>query len=100
MSRVFPLTVSVSSFLLGVGGVGLALPLVESYALGLVAALGLSLAALVALVVAVVDAVVVAAVAVAVLVWVATVSHLHQPDLDPFPMASVLPQVSRVVYRL
>ena len=33
-------------------------------------------------------------------VWVATVLPLHQPDLDPFPMASVFPQVSRVVYCL
>ena len=37
--------------------------------------------------------------AVAALVRVATVSPLHQPDLDLFPMVSVLPQVSRVVYR-
>ena len=80
---------------------GLSLPLVESYALGL-AAVWLSLVVSVALVVAgapvveLVDAVVV----VAAPVQVATVSPLHQPDLDPFPMASVLPQVSRVVYRL
>ena len=38
--------------------------------------------------------------AVAAPVQVAAVSPLHQPDLDPFPMASVLSQVSRVVYRL
>ena len=37
---------------------------------------------------------------VAALVRVAMVSPLHQPGLDLFPMASVLPQVSRVVYRL
>ena len=43
---------------------------------------------------------VVAVVAVAVPVWVAAVSPLPQPGLDPFPMASVLPQVSRVVSRL
>ena len=75
---------------------GLSLPLVESYALELVVA-WLSLVASVALVVAgapVVELVDVVAV-VAALVQVATVSPLHQPDLDPFPMASVLPQVSR-----
>ena len=38
--------------------------------------------------------------AVAVPVWVAAVSPPPQPGLDPFPMASVLSQVSRVVFRL
>ena len=38
--------------------------------------------------------------AVAALVRVAAVSPLPQPGLDPFPMASVLSQVSRVVFRL
>ena len=33
-------------------------------------------------------------------VWVAMVSPLRQSGLDLFPMASVLPQVSRVVFRL
>ena len=36
----------------------------------------------------------------AVPVRVAAVSPLHQPDLDPFPMALVPSQVSRVVYHL
>ena len=89
---------------------GLSLPLVESYTLGLAVVLGLSVlvvvwlssAVLVALVVAVAPVVelVDTVAAVAVLVRVATVSPLHQPDLDPFPMASVLSQVSRVVDRL
>ena len=80
---------------------GLSLPLVEFYALGLVAA-WLSLAASVALVVAgapvveLVDAVA----AVVVPVWVATVSPLRQSGLGLFPMASALPQVSKVVCRL
>ena len=80
---------------------GLSLPLVESYALGLVA-VWLSSVVSVALVVAVAPVVeLVDTVAVVVVpVRVAMVSPLHQPDLDPFPMASVLPQVSRVVYRL
>ena len=80
---------------------GLSLPLVEFYTPGLVA-VWLSLAASVALVVAgalvveLVDAVAV----VAVLVWVAMVSPLHQSGLGLFPMASALPQVSKVVFCL
>ena len=83
------------------GEVGLSLPLVESYALGL-AAVWLSSAASVALVVAVAPVVdlVDAMTMVAAPVRVATVSPLHQLDLDPFPMALVLPQVSRVVSHL
>ena len=62
----------------------------------------LSSAALVSLVVAGAPVVelVGAVVAVAALVQVAAVSPLPQPGLDPFPMASVLSQVSRVVFRL
>ena len=99
MSRVFLLTVSVSRFPLG--EVGLSLPLVESYALGLVA-VWLSSAASAALVVAgaLVVELVDTVVAVAAPVQVETVSPLHQPDLDLFPMVLVLPQVSRVVYHL
>ena len=70
---------------------GLSLPLVEFYTLGLAAAWP-SLAASVALVVAgalVVELVDVVAV-VAAPVRVAAVSLLHQPGLDLFPMASVL----------
>ena len=77
---------------------GLFLPLVESYALVL-AAVWLSSAASVALVVAVAP-VVESVDMVAALVQVATVLPLHQPGLDLFPMASVLPQVSRVVFCL
>ena len=74
---------------------GLSLPLVEFYALELVA-VWLSLAALVALVVA--GALVVELVdAVAAPVRVATVSPLCQSGLNPSPMVSALPQVSRVV---
>ena len=83
------------------GGVVQFLPLVESYALGLVAA-WLSSAASMALVVAglpVVELVDVVE-AMAVPVRVAMVSPLHQLDLDLFPMVSVLPQVSKVVYCL
>ena len=75
---------------------GLSLPLVEFYALGLAAA-WLSLAASVALVVAgalgveLVDAV-------AAPVRVAAVSPLRQSGLGLFPMASVLPRVSKVVF--
>ena len=99
MSRVFLSIVPIFRFLLG--GVVLFLPLVESYALGLAVA-WLSSAASMALVVAgppvveLVDAVE----AVAAPVWVATVLPLHRLDLDLFPMASVLPQVSKVVYCL
>ena len=89
---------------------GLSLPLVESYALGLVVVLGLpvlaavwlssalsvALVVAVALVMELVDTVV----AVAAPVRMAMVLPLHQPDLDPVPMVSVLPRVSRVVYRL
>ena len=80
---------------------GLSLPLVEFYTLELAAA-WLSLVAMVALVVArapVVELVdVVAAVVAPVLV--AMVLPSRQSGLDPSPMASVLPQVSKVVYRL
>ena len=80
---------------------GLSLPLVEFYALGLAAAWPSSAASM-ALVVAgapvveLVDAVA----AVAVLVRVAGVSLLHQPGPDLFLMASVLSQVLWVVLRL
>ena len=82
-------------------GNGSVSPLVEFYALEL-AAVWLPLAASVALVVAgalVVELVGVVA-AVVALVQVATVSPLRQPGLDLFPKASVLPQVSMVVFRL
>ena len=77
------------------------LPLVESYALGLAvawlsSAVSVALVVAVALVVELVDVVA----AVAALVRVATVSPLHQPGLDLFPVASVLPQVSSVAFRL
>ena len=79
----------------------LSLPLVEFYALGL-AVVWLSLAASMALVVAgalVVELVDVVAAVVAP-VRVAMVSPLRQSGLGLFPMASVLPQVSKVVYHL
>ena len=77
---------------------GLSLPPVEFYALGLVAA-WLSLAVLVAL--AVSGAPVVELVdVVAAVVQVAMVSPLRQSGLGLFPMASVLPRISKVVYCL
>ena len=98
----FCLLVSLEGNVLGlqvpVGGMDLSLPLAEFYTRGLAVA-WLSLAASVALVVA--GAPVVELVdAVAVVVRVAMVSPLRQFGLGLFPTASVLPRVSKVVYRL